>query len=156
ALELDDGARLALEARDDVGLLHRVRVQELERHVLVEPEVPREHDRAHTSASDQTIDAIFGAHDGADRRPLDVHEGNLAEKPNQCASDQWWPLPTSTTSGTSSLSAASIDSLIRALASFALSSGTSKMSSSWTVRTMRAPGTTSPSFSATMAILRMS
>jgi hypothetical protein len=79
ALELHHRARLALEPRDDIRLLQRLWVEKLQRDALVESKVMREHDRAHPAAADQPLDAIFGAHDGANGRPLGFHERNLAE-----------------------------------------------------------------------------
>ena len=78
ALELHEGAGLALEARDHVGLVHRLAAQELERDVLVEAQVTREHDDAHAASPDQTIDAVLGTDHGADRRPLGVHRRNCS------------------------------------------------------------------------------
>ena len=58
------------------------------------------HDEIFLATPDQTIDAIFGAHDGANRRPIlalrhaiiVTDRGARGAEPlerNQCASDQW-------------------------------------------------------------------
>ena len=59
AFELHRRARLAVEPGDDVGDLHDLALQELERHALVEAEVGGLRHDAHPPFADHPLDAEF-------------------------------------------------------------------------------------------------
>ena len=68
AANLDRRSPFANEARNDVGVLRHLRVEELDRHLLVEMKVRRGHDGPHAADPQHALDAIFADEDLAGER----------------------------------------------------------------------------------------
>ena len=68
ALDLRRGARLAGEARDDLGVRRGLRQEELERDALAELEVHRRDDDAHPAAAEDALDPVLAGEDVARSR----------------------------------------------------------------------------------------
>ena len=64
ALEPRTRARFAHEALHDLGLIRELRIEHLDRDLLIESDVGRDVDRAHAALSEQTLDAQLASHHG--------------------------------------------------------------------------------------------